>query len=573
MDTPRARVLCAALCLLPACGDDATRDVADATADAEARDSVAAADLARWDPEVTPWPMAGGDPQRSGRSAFDGPTAYTEGAAGNWQYEAAGGASINMQPTVTADGVYFGTWGLLRGAATTDITTSLKSDGRYYGLDRDGQERFVPLDPRPLAACYAYTPEAVSESDRRWCGEGAGLHVTFYNGTIEGTALVDPWSGVHYVGRGDGRLYAIDPDDGHVVWDFPTFDATEPAHPDGGGEVVGGATMGPDGTIYFATFGVPWPGDGPSPARETQAVYAVDREGRLVWRHPTSAASLDNPVTAAVALAPDGARVYAGTWALDTKVPGRLLALAARGSDAQRVAWDLALEHPTRPLRPDVWVRHVSVARDGTLYIGGSVAKLIGAAPIVMAVRDRGATAEALWVAEPHGYADAPTTLVQGLALGDGVLFASTGEVRNANGRDGIVAAIDLGTGEVLGTFDPGDDAPGSMTGPLVDRAGRVYVGARGRHDLVAEPWAAGSQWRRGTMFALAWKADERRFEELWRRQVDALLDWATPALDARGTLYFGSTAPLPLRLFPDVWDPIAGTPPRTSPRLFAIAR
>ncbi|MCC6619777.1 MAG: PQQ-like beta-propeller repeat protein [Deltaproteobacteria bacterium] len=585
MDTTRARVLILTL-TLSACGDDddhATDTGGNAATDAmsdavgpDAADTSTGAEVsdvvARWDPEITPWPMFGGDPQRTGRSAFDGPTSYTEGATGNWRYEAAGGASINMQPTVTADGVYFGTWGLLRGAATTDTATSLKSDGRYVGLGLDGAERFA-IDPAPLAACYAYAAEAVSKMDEAWCGEDAGLHVTFYNGTIEGTGLVDPWSGLHYVGRGDGRLYAIAPDDGRVVWSFPTFDPTRPDHPDGGGEVVGGATMGPDGTIYFATFGVPWPGDSESPARETQAVYAIDRQGDLVWRHPAQAASLDNPVTAAVALSPDGGRVYVGTWGLDRKVTGRLLALEARGDDASRVAWDLALEHATRPLKPDVWVRHVSVGGDGILYIGGTVARVIGAAPVVMAVRDLGASAEVVWVAEPDGYAEAQTTLVQGLALGDGVVFASTGDVRDLNGREGRLAAIDMATGEVLATFDPGEDAPGSMTGPLVDRSGRVYVGTRGRHDLLAEPWAAASQWRRGVMFGLAWRADERRFAELWRRPVDAQLDWATPAIDARGVLFFGSTAPLPTKLLAEIWDPMEGVPPRTSPWLFAIAR
>jgi outer membrane protein assembly factor BamB len=160
---------------------------------------------------------------------------------------------------------------------------------------------------------------------------------------------------------------------------------------------------------------------------------------------------------------------------------------------------------------------------------------------------------------------------VQGLALGDGVVFATTADVRNVNGKEASLFALDPSDGAVIDRFDPGDDTPGSATGPLVDAVGMVYFGVRGRHDLLAAPYDG--QWRRGTMFGVAWNAGERRFEERWRMEVDALLDWATPALDADGVLYFGSTAPLPTRGLADIWEPFEGTPPRTTPLLFAIAR
>ncbi len=595
----RAACVLLATAALGACGDDArdpadladtvpvpeTTDLSDATEatdldpidvidPTDATDAVGPGEIATWDRARDPWPMFGGDPQRTGRSPFVGPATYTPEASENWVYAAEGGASINMQPTLAGDAIHFGTWGLLRGAATTDPASSRKSDGKVYALDAAGREVFAPFDPRPLPACYAWD-EPVSPQDEAWCGQGADLHVTFYNGTIEGSALVDPWNGRHYVGRGDGRLYAIDVARGEVVWDFVTFDPLAPEHPDGGGEIVQGATMGPDGTIYFASFGVPWPGDASAPARETQAIYAVDREGALVWRYPSEAPSLDNTLTAAVALSPDGRTLYAGTWLSDPSAGGKLIALdlgaPREAADAARRKWELPLVNEARALRPKVWTRHLSVGGDGTIYVGGAEAKVLGYVPAVVAVQDRGDRAEVAWIAEPEGYPESATTLVQGLALGDGVVFATTGDVRNLNGREGSLFAIDMASGETLGRFSPGEDAPGSATGPLVDAAGVVYFGARGRHDLIAEPWSG--QWRRGTLFAVAWDADERRFTERWRRVIDALLDWATPAIDQRGVLYVGSTAPLPTRGLEQIWEPLEGTPPRTTPYLFATAR
>ncbi|MFO0746728.1 MAG: hypothetical protein U1F43_13805 [Myxococcota bacterium] len=576
------RVLVAlAACALAACGDDddlgpGDTSSADSASDAapDARDD-ARDDVARWDRTAAPWPMFGGDPQRSGRSPFVGPSSVDEGAS--WRYEVVAGASVNMQPTLTAAGVFFGSWGIDRGAATADPATSRKSDGHYYGLDAAGHELFPPFDPAPLAACYRYD-EAISAKDEEWCGAGNDLHVTFYNGTIEGTGLVDPWNGRHYVGRGDGRLYALDTAPStdaaaRVVWSFATFDPTEPQHPDGGGEIVGGPAMGPDGTLYFATYGLPYPAAADAPLRETQAVYAVSRDGALVWRYPSASPSLDNTVVAAVALAPDGATVYVATWLSDTKVPGRLLALDATApastSDAQRLRWSLALANADRPGSPALWTRHVSVGADGTVFLGCAESRFLGFAAAVVAVGPGGSIQ---WIAEPHGYADAATTLVQGLALGDGVLFASTGDPRDLDGKQGLLAALDPADGAVLATFDPDDDAAGSMTGPLLDAGGHVYVGTRGRHDYFAEPFAAGSQWRHGVMFGIAWDAGAKTLSELWRRPADFLLDWATPALDAHGVLYYGSTAPLPIDTAATRWKPLSGTPPRTSTWFYAVS-
>ena len=65
----------------------------------------------------------------------------------------------------------------------------------------------------------------------------------------------------------DGTNYGTgveSPENSEGQW---RFDPLAPDHPDGGGEIVGGPVMDPDGTIYFATFGVPWPATAEAPVR------------------------------------------------------------------------------------------------------------------------------------------------------------------------------------------------------------------------------------------------------------------------------------------------------------------
>lgn len=38
-----------------------------------------------------------------------------------------------------------------------------------------------------------------------------------------------------YVGRGDGKLYAIDENTGEIRWRYVTFNPDDPGDPDGGG--------------------------------------------------------------------------------------------------------------------------------------------------------------------------------------------------------------------------------------------------------------------------------------------------------------------------------------------------
>ena len=47
--------------------------------------------------------------------------------------------------------------------------------------------------------------------DKLWMEKETDYFVSYYNGTVEGVTCIDPSDGTHYVGRGDGKLYAINP--------------------------------------------------------------------------------------------------------------------------------------------------------------------------------------------------------------------------------------------------------------------------------------------------------------------------------------------------------------------------
>jgi outer membrane protein assembly factor BamB len=518
------------------------------------------AGMPTWNPARHPWPMFAHDARRTARSPFNGPTTYTPGSARNWKYVASAQASINMQPVVTDAGVFFGGWGLKRQVPGSPAYGWTKSDGSWFGLRldaRDGpaQQLWAPFDPQPTPGCYLYAFRMRTSPDQKSCGAGNDYHLSWYNGTIEGTAVVDPDTGVLYVGRGDRGLYAVDPVRGVKLWRFASDNPEDVRDPEGGGEIVGGPLMGPGRLIYLATWGLPWPARLPDePAYETHAVYAVDTAGRLVWRYPSIRARLDDGVLAAPALSPDGRTLYVGTWYSNAASAGRLLALdltvPANAPDVQRLRWSLDMKNPVRTSRPFAWVRHLSVGADGTVFVGGFEVGGVGT-PIAAAVKDRGASGEIAWWVEPQGYPSTTGQMVQGLALWEegGVpvrLVASTGHVRDLNGQGGALFWLDARTGATLATFDPAKlptPGVGGMSPPILGDDGTAYVGLRGRHDLLATPDVTTSQWRNGHVYAVRLDAASGTTKMLFDVEVDGLIDWAAPAIGANGALYFGSTA------------------------------
>lgn len=540
---------------LPDGGADAGRlDAAGLDAGPDAGDP----EMPTWDPARYPWPMFGQNPRRTGRSPFVGPRTAADVGGRGFVYRAAGGRVINMQPTVTSDAVYFGTWGVLRrGGPGQPSEEWNKSDGRFYGLHLvarpEGQERFAPFDPAHVPYCYRYAPHPRVGQDAG-CGPDRELHLSWYNGTIEGTAAVDPETGSLVVGVGDGRVFAVDPG-GAIRWTFRTFDPTDPDDPEGGGEVVGGPVIGPGRQIYFATWGLPWPSTDERPGYETHAVYALSPDGELRWRLPRDEPHLHGPMLAAPASSPDGRRLYVATWFSAAPGAPRLVAVdltaPPEASDDERIAWELELVDEGRD-GALVWARHLTVGADGTIFVGGAEAAGSGAAAAVAAVRDLGDRGELAWspaFVTPHGYPDSDGFVVAGIAAWevDGRverIYASTTHPRGATLTDEVAAlfALDPRTGAVTATFEPGAlDEPvvGGLTSPTLGDDGTIYVGVRGRHDLLLPPGPA-SAWRDGAMFAL--RAEGDGFEVLFRVPVDGVIDWAHPAIGANGGLYFGSS-------------------------------
>ena len=137
-----------------------------------------------------------------------------------------------------------------------------------------------------------------------------------------------------FVGRGDGSLYCVDLIRGKVKWRFKTFDPARPDDPEGGGEIVGGPALTPQGLVIFGTFAAPHRPNPPKLVRhETNAVYAVDTKGQLVWRYPKQG-SLDSVFQASPALSPDGRRVYLSTCLLYTSPSPRDLSTSRMPSSA-----------------------------------------------------------------------------------------------------------------------------------------------------------------------------------------------------------------------------------------------
>jgi outer membrane protein assembly factor BamB len=480
-------------------------------------------------------------------------------------YTATGGASINMQAVASSKGVYFGTWGVPRQAIGAPEWDWIKTDGRYYGLRLTAQptpaaqELFAPFEPAAVPACYLYPGRPQLDRDAGQCGKSQPRIVSYYNGTIEGTAVTDPLDGTQYVGRGDGKLFAVDPIAGKVKWAFQTFNPTRKDDPDGGGEIIGGPLMDSRGIIYFATIGYPEVDKpGSDPRYETNAVYAVDRAGKLLWRYPSASASLDRGFMAAPALSPDGNTLYLGTW---SGTPNTLYALDLRApkeaSDAQRLRWEWTVKNPVKPSAVE-YVRHISVGIDGTIYLGCSeVAGLVQTRGTLLAVRDKGTTREVNWALSPRTQPLNANELetIMGVALWEqsGVVkrvYATTGFARvplAASGRGGAIYVVDPATGKALSSFDPekqGVPGLGGMTAPTLDNGEVVFAGADGAYDAVLVPPAG--NWKNGVMYAARFDPSTNKFQMLWGKPIEGNMVWGHPIVAGNGGLYFGTTDHFP---------------------------
>ena len=518
------------------------------------------------------WLMKGHDSRRTGQSLTNGPRSVDQSRT--WSVEAPAGYVLNVGASVDENGAYFGSWGLLReDSLGRDRRFWDKSDGKVYGFGLDGaplwNDGILDLDLVPM--CYEFEGRERDGNDLFWCGAFNTYNVSFYNGTVEGQAAIDPIRGLMYVGRGDGKLYALEPKKGEIAWRFVTFNPMIPDDPDGGGEVVTSPLIGNDGTVYFATWA--------EGANETNAIYAVNPDGSLKWRWPSDS-SLRYRFFASPALSDDGSTVYFATFLTDTTDESQVGLLYAfntelpqNTADSERLKWEL-------PLSADgkfVYTTTLAVGLDGTIYGGGAAVDEKNI-PLIYAVNEtnNGSAAELKWQT-PYVELEDGSNFVLGVALreSEGVLerlyvtTANFGTPLANFKQEGKVYALAPATGSVLASYDPSDDVPaaqGGINSPAIGADGTVYVGVRGRYRGVFVP-----ELVNGHYFALDFNPATGQFSRVWSYEVDGYIEWNHPAIGPDGGLYVGSSAGGSGDSIQNAFHPHGAIPPGTSPKFYAI--
>lgn len=500
--------------------------------------------------------MKGHDVRRTGQSLTNGPSSID--SAATWIAQAAGAHTLNVGATVTESGVFVSSWGLLRNDhPNPDPRFWDKSDGKVFGFDPATGDALWggPLKLDLVPRCYDFEARGPNLA---WCGF-TQYQVTHYNGTVEGQAAVDTSRGVMYVGRGDGKLYAIDPVAGEIRWRFVTFNPQKPDDPDGGGEIISSPLLAPDGTVYFGTWG--------EGEYETEAVYAVNPDSTLLWRYPADS-SLVHRIYASPALSADGSTLYVSSFRDDVgNTPGTLYAfntqVAGPSTDAARLKWAMPLENGSTPVQSAT----LAVGTDGTIYVGGLQTEGFGVA-IIGAVVDQGDHASLKWSTPFVALRDG-AQFVHGIALRETGgqtrrLYATTSNTSlfNAN-ESGSLFAIDPSTGEVLASYDPSTDvdvAVGGLNSPAIGANGTIYFGVRGRF---------GDDGVNGHYFAVSYDSVASSFARLWHYEVDGYVEWSHPAIGPDGGLY-GASSSFDQEVRLATHSPDA-TPPNTSPFFYAF--
>jgi outer membrane protein assembly factor BamB len=309
---------------------------------------------AQQDPNFSPWPMFGQNPQNTFRSPFA--AAAQKPARPEWRFTSPGGHGISSPVAVGKDGtLFFGTWkngafaknkmqghsGVLmaltpegevkwshdsgRGSfLASGIESSPvvldngmviygKDDGYVYCLNKHGELVWeVPLDDpfdpqNPYDDNEQVIPSPVPGPDHRTlylCTHWSNL----YNpDAVERILRRVPPDQRHQISikgtRKDkwGKLYAIDIQDGVIRWTYdPSLD---PPNAYGKKYTFGSPAVSHDGTVYFSCFD-----------KKNGYLYALNPDGTLKWRYPAlQEESSLKKLTSSVSIAKDGT-VYVGSF-------------------------------------------------------------------------------------------------------------------------------------------------------------------------------------------------------------------------------------------------------------------
>jgi len=337
------------------------------------------------------WTFEAGSAQWAGATFADA-TVYSGGqdgklhaldaATGKERWSAQVGGAIRTRPTIAGEALFV-----------------QADDGFLYKLSAaNGQPLFkVQVVDKPVERLPFDNPK--SRFDR------FGSDVTVAGGRL-------------YLGTHGGRVLALEPEKGTVVWEFAAGDA------------VLAAPAVQEGRVYAGSY--------------DHFVYALDTAtGELVWKRDTLGAVVSTP-----AVSKEGDRLVVGTRAYD------LLGLDARTGD---VAWKRYIWSS--------WVESSATIRDGVAYVGSSDA----AAAYAFAVR----TGQPIWKTDVYGWAWGQPAVTD-----TRVYVGASSQVGYLAQHDGGVMALDRKTGKTLWRFPaaaPESGAYGFPGSPAVG-GGRVFV-------------------------------------------------------------------------------------------------
>ena len=312
----------------------------------------------------------------------DGQVHAVEAGTGRKRWSFRAGGAVRTRPTVSDGAVYV-----------------QADDGFLYKLAvASGEERWrVRVVESPIERLPFDNPK--SRYDR------FGSDVTVAEGRL-------------YLGTHDGKVLALDPENGARVWSFATGDA------------VLAAPAVDSGRVYAGSF--------------DKHVYALDAAGgRLLWKRDTQGAVVSTPASA-------GDRIVVGNRAYD------VLGLDAKTGD---VAWKRYVWFS--------WIESSPVVRDGVAYVGSSDAAAVFAFDV--------ASGRRLWAADVHGWAWGQPAVTEGR-----VYAGTSSQVGYPAGHRAGLLALDRASGRAVWRYEVPAGQSGAFGFPGSTAVGDGLVFASG---------------------------------------------------------------------------------------------